>query len=132
MPEPQSAAIKQANTTYLSDEETGNLQITTTLRHRVTRQKIKKQRALRKDMPGVRGKQKGTCKSRKDVASEVRTKASLPRSRANRSRVLCVVPMTLWGGSDVEWEGGDGSAPRSMCCHQDCITIFKFLDSFLQ
>lgn len=63
----QFPTIKQANTTHLADEKTGNLQI---IRQRVTWQKIKMEQALRWEMLGVGRKQKGRCKSRKDVASE--------------------------------------------------------------
>lgn len=39
--EPQAPALKQADATYLSDEKTENLQITTTLRLGVNGRKLK-------------------------------------------------------------------------------------------
>ena len=42
----------------------------------------------------------------------VRTKASLPRIRANPSGIFLLVPMMLQGGGDVKWKGGDRAVSR--------------------
>lgn len=65
---PSPPAIKPADTTYLSNEETEDLQITTTQADG-NWQKIKMGCALRKDIWGVKRKKKGRCKSRKDMAN---------------------------------------------------------------
>lgn len=56
------------------------------------------------------------AEARRTQQVKIRIEAtSLPGVRANPCRILFSVPMKLWGGSDMEWEGGVGSAPRSMC-----------------
>lgn len=81
-------------------------------------------------MSGMR--QKGRRKSQKDVANaESGPKPALPRIRANPSGIFLLVPMMLWGGGDVKWEGEDRAVCRASAIIKTTLSMDTYISGFL-
>lgn len=116
-------SCKTANTTYLTDEETENLQLTTKLRLMVKGRKLK---WIDSKKGHVRYQKKIRRKTQQRGYGKWRVKTNASLAHLDSEQTLLessfLVPVLLWGSGDVEWEGEDRSTPRSMCHDQDYTT----------